>query len=67
MKEGAGAWQHEMDGDVTAGTTAVDMQDDLDVGGDTDNLFYVAVEHGVPILPNLMVQHVSVSTNGTNA
>lgn len=61
---GAGSWQQQYSGDVASGITAIDVEDDLDLGDQNNNVFYVALEHGVPGLPNLRLQRVSVSTSG---
>lgn len=61
---GAGSWQQSYSGDVTSGIVDVDVEDDLDLDGENNNMFYAAVETGVPGLPNLRFQHVDVSVSG---
>ena len=63
---GAGTWQQSFSGDVTSGITAVDVEDDLNLDDDGNTVLYVAVEHGVPFLPNLRAQHVSLDVDGAN-
>ncbi len=61
---GAGSWQQEYSGDVTSGVSNIDVEDDLALEEENNNMFYVALEHGVPALPNLRFQHVDISTSG---
>ncbi len=63
---GAGGWQQEFSGDVTSGVTEVDVENDLGVEDETNNVFYVAVEHGVPVLPNIRAHHFDIDMNGNN-
>ncbi len=61
---GYGTWHHDSTGDITAGTDAIDVEEDISLGDDQDDLYYLAVEHGVPFLPNVRAQHMSYSSNG---
>ncbi len=63
---GAGTWQQEFSGDVTSGAIVVDVDEDLGLEDDNTNLFYVAVEHGVPVLPNIRAQHFAIDINAAN-
>ncbi|MEM9623134.1 MAG: TIGR04219 family outer membrane beta-barrel protein [Pseudomonadota bacterium] len=63
---GAGGWQQEFSGEVTSTSVDVDVETDLGIEDDTNNVFYVAVEHGLPILPNLRGQHFEVNVDGDN-
>lgn len=66
---GAGVWQQEYSGDVASGDDAldIDVQRDLDLGQEENNVFYFALEHGVPVLPNVRVNYAEISTSGQNA
>ena len=58
---GAGSWMASYDGD--AGAESVDL-DELNLD-DTDNLFfYVALEHPVPLIPNIRLAHTDVQVEG---
>lgn len=58
---GAGSWMASYDGD--AGAESVDL-DELNLD-DTDNLFfYVALEHPVPLIPNIRLAHTDVQVDG---
>lgn len=61
---GAGTWQQGYAGDVSANGEAVDLEDDLDLKDRNNNVLYLAVEHGVPVLPNLRLNYTDVSTTG---
>ena len=63
---GAGTWQQEFEGDVDSGATDVDVQNDLGLDDDDNIVAYVALEHGVPVLPNIRAQHFSIDVEGSN-
>jgi outer membrane protein len=63
---GAGTWQQSFAGDVTSGVTVVDIEDDLALDDDSNVVFYAALEHGVPVLPNIRAQHFSMDVDGEN-
>lgn len=55
---GGGAIDYDLSGDFTDledGGTNIDFEDDLGFEGDSGNYFYVAIEHPIPILPNLKI------------
>ena len=58
---GAGNWMASYEGD--AGADAVDL-DELNLE-DTDNLyFYIALEHPVPLIPNIRLAHTNIQVDG---
>jgi len=61
---GVGTWQQEYSGDVVSGISSVDIEDDLGLDDDDNAIFYAAFEHGVPLLPNIRVQHFSLDVDG---
>jgi len=63
---GAGTWQNQTSGDVTSGPTDVDVEDDLGIDGELNNVYYLAVEHPLPGLPNVRVNYADVSVAGDN-
>ena len=63
---GAATWQQQASGDVTAGVSELDVEDDLGVDDDDNNVFYVAIEHPIPLLPNIRLQHTDISLVGDN-
>jgi outer membrane protein len=63
---GAGTWQQDYSGEVVSSISNVDIEDDLGLDGDDNAVFYLALEHGVPVLPNLRAQHFSLDVDGNN-
>ena len=63
---GAGTWEQNFSGDVTSGTTVVNVESDLGVDDDRNNVLYVALEHPLPILPNLRLQRFKMDVEGAN-
>ena len=63
---GAGGWKQDFSGDVASGVTDIDVGDDLGLEEETNNLLYIAIEHGVPALPNIRLQHMNVDVTGAN-
>ena len=63
---GAGAWQQQYSGDIASGGEDVDVERDLDLDDENNNVFYLAIEHGVPVLPNLRLNYAEVQTTGFN-
>lgn len=63
---GAGTWQQEYSGDVTSGLAAVDIEADLAIEDDTNVVLYAALEHGVPVLPNVRAQYFNIDVDGNN-
>lgn len=63
---GAGTWQQELRGDINSGISDVDLQDDLGLDDDDNAIFYLALEHGVPVLPNIRAQYFSIDVDGAD-
>ncbi|HOY21998.1 MAG TPA: TIGR04219 family outer membrane beta-barrel protein [Cellvibrio sp.] len=59
---GAGTWQSDYDG--KAGNPAVTLKE-LGVQEHMNNYFYVAVEHPIPILPNIRFSQINISSSQT--
>ncbi len=65
---GASSWQQEFDGfiedrDATL-PAEIDFQDDLGLDDDNGNVLYVALEHPVPFLPNVMLKQTNIEVSG---
>ena len=58
-------WKQSWEGDVKAGSESIDMNDDLGYDDETGKSFYVALEHPVPVLPNIRLQHTSLDISET--
>ena len=63
---GVGTWKQDYSGDAPAFGTTVDLEDDLGFTDETNNILYAALEHGVPVLPNIRVQHSNISIDADN-
>jgi len=63
---GAGSWEQETSGTVVSALSSVDVEDDLAIGDDRSTVLYVALEHGVPFLPNVRAQHFGIDLDGSN-
>ena len=61
---GAANWQQEMSGGITSGSSDIDVANDLGIEDDSSNMFYFAVEHPLPVLPNARLQYTSLSMPG---
>ncbi len=63
---GAGTWEQESSGEVISALSNVDVEDDLAIGDDNSTVLYVAVEHGIPFLPNVRAQHFGIDVDGSS-
>lgn len=61
---GAGSWMTEYSGQIGDENNRADV-DALDVDDTNNNFFYARFEHPVPFVPNIRLDHVSISTSGT--
>ncbi len=62
---GVHLWQQEYSGDFKVNELdirPIDLKDDVDLDKDNNPTFYLAIEHPVPLLPNIMLQHVVIET-----
>jgi outer membrane protein len=59
---GAGVWNNDFTGDVVSD---VDIEDELGFGSDDANVVYVAIEHPIPLIPNIKVAQTALQTSGT--
>ena len=53
MYAGAGSWLQNYHGKIASGIAQVDVEDDLAIGDEQNNLFYLTIEHAVRGLPNV--------------
>jgi len=56
---GVGQWQTEYSGNF--GAAPIDFND-LNIDEETNNTYFIVLEHPLPILPNIRIQHVSLET-----
>ena len=54
---GAGSWQSEFSGDFNTLTDGdIDIENDLGLSDDSTNILWVALEHPIPLVPNIKVR-----------
>ena len=63
---GIGTWSQDYSGTVAADGEDIDIDGDFDLSSKRNTLLYVALEHPVPVLPNLKFQKSSLATSGDN-
>ena len=51
---------------MASGVTDIDLENDLGFDDERNNVFYLALEHGVPGLPNVRLQHAEIGVTGSN-
>jgi outer membrane protein len=62
---GAYHWQPDFDGTVRSGGEKVDIHRDLGLSDDDANIIFIAIEHPIPLLPNVLVQRTQLDTKAT--
>ncbi len=67
---GISSWEQSYDGtiqdlDITGGGDEIDFNNDLGLDEEKGNVIYIALEHGVPVLPNVKVQNTEIETVAT--
>lgn len=60
---GANAWQQQYEGDVQSGPSVVDLEDDLGYDDETGYSIYAALEHPLPLVPNIMLQRTEMDVD----
>ncbi len=64
---GAHAWQSAFSGDINSnGDADIDIENDLGFDNEANTVIYVAVEHPVPMLPNIKIQQTAIEISGIN-
>lgn len=53
-------WKPDLRGDIRSGGDALDLKDDLGFGDDEYMSFSAALEHPIPVLPNLRLSYLSM-------
>lgn len=62
LHAGAGVWKPDIDGNF--GLTDTITTSELGVKADDANYFYIALEHPVPVLPNIRITHTTLEAGG---
>ncbi|MGY8850848.1 MAG: hypothetical protein ACKVKX_09025, partial [Pseudomonadales bacterium] len=52
---GGGSWQASPEGDI--GRTDINLESTLNLDEENNQFVFVAIEHPIPLLPNIRVQH----------
>lgn len=65
VSAGVYGWNPDFSGRVTSGSTSVDLEDDLKLGNEWATQGYVALEHPIPLLPNVKLQFTELSQDAT--
>lgn len=62
---GAYNWKADFSGDIndTDADQNIDLEDDLGFSDESNNVFYIAIEHPVPIVPNFRIQHTALDSS----
>lgn len=63
---GAGTWQQSYSGNITSGISTVDIEDDLGLDDDDNVILFAALEHGVPLLPNVRAQYFTLDVDANS-
>ena len=63
---GGGTWNHDPNGAFgTVGDADIDVESDLGYSDESDTYFFIAVEHFIPMVPNLRVESSSLEHVGS--
>jgi len=66
---GAYNWKADYSGDIndTDAGQKIDLEDDLGFSDESNTVYYIAIEHPIPVLPNVRIQHTALdsSAHGT--
>jgi len=66
---GGGSISYDFSGsfqDLKNSGTDIDFEDDLGFKGDSGNYYYIALEHPIPILPNVKIAHSDIEETARN-
>lgn len=66
VRAGAYGWHPDYDGTVKSGGESVDLKNDLGYTDANSNVFFIALEHPIPLLPNILLQHTQLDSSATN-
>lgn len=59
---GVGYWNSQIGGEIL--NDEIDLEDDLDITGNASNQFWFALEHPIPIIPNIRIARTSMEDSG---
>lgn len=61
---GASLWVQGFDARGRDGGDTIDFDADFDIDDESDFMVYAALEHPIPIIPNILLQHTGAETDG---
>ena len=64
---GASAWNQNYEGTVQSGPDVLDVEQTLGLEDDTNNSFYILIEHPIPLIPNIMLSRTEMDIEETIA
>lgn len=65
---GAGVWQSEFSGSISeTGQLSVDLSNDLGISDEDTNFAFIALEHPIPVIPNIRIQQTDLSIQDTGS
>ena len=62
---GASAWNQNYEGTVQSGPDSLDIEKTLGLEDETNNSFYVLIEHPIPLIPNVMLTRTEMDIKET--
>ncbi len=63
---GVGQWSLSPSGGISKGPDTINLNADLGLTDETQNNYYIAIEHPIPLLPNIKLQRQEVSLSAVN-
>lgn len=64
-KIGINVWAHEFDGNGQNSGNSIDFDSTFDIGDESDYQVFAALEHPIPLIPNILVQHTQLKVSGS--
>ena len=61
---GVSAWDSTPSGAIQDGPDSIDLDQRLGLESDTVNQFYITLEHPIPLIPNVRIQHSGLEVDG---
>jgi outer membrane protein len=61
----ANSWSQDYEGTVQSGPTEFDLNDDLGFDDESNSSFSIALEHPLPLLPNIMLSRTEMESTAT--
>ncbi len=65
VKLGAAIWDYSPDGTIGTTGTNADIKSSLNIEDDTDSFFWIAIEHRIPVLPNIKLVRTNLELDGS--